>query len=52
MIGSGAKILGTCIISNGCIIGANAVVTRDIPENSIVIGANKILPCFQTDSNR
>ena len=43
MIGTGAKILGECKISNGCIIGANAVVTKDIPENSTVVGLNKIL---------
>lgn len=43
MIGTGAKILGECKIANGCIIGANAVVTKDIPSNCTVVGINRIL---------
>ena len=42
-IGAGAKIIGPVIIGNDVVIGANAVVTKDIPEGSIVVGANKIL---------
>ncbi|MDE5772865.1 MAG: serine acetyltransferase [Muribaculaceae bacterium] len=34
----GAKILGNVSIGNNVIIGANAVVTRDVPDNSIVAG--------------
>jgi len=37
-IGAGAKILGRIRIGNDAIIGANAVVTRDVPENAIVGG--------------
>ena len=33
MIGAGAKVLGDCKICDGCIIGANAVVTKDVPAN-------------------
>lgn len=35
----GAKILGNVTIGNNVIIGANAVVTHDIPDNSVVAGA-------------
>lgn len=38
LIGAGAKILGPIRIGNNCIIGANAVVVTDIPENSVAGG--------------
>lgn len=38
MIGSGAKILGNVKIGNNVKIGANAVVTKDIPSNSVAVG--------------
>ncbi|MEA3152402.1 MAG: serine O-acetyltransferase [Gammaproteobacteria bacterium] len=37
-IGAGAKILGRIRIGNGAIIGANAVVVRDVPDNTAVGG--------------
>lgn len=37
-IACGAKIIGKVTIGNNCIIGANAVVTKDIPDNAIVGG--------------
>lgn len=37
-IGLGVKILGTVHIGNNVKIGANAVVTRDIPDDCIVAG--------------
>jgi len=37
-IGAGAKVLGGVTIHKGAVIGANAVVTWDIPENAIVAG--------------
>ena len=37
-IGAGAKILGRIRVGNGVIIGANAVVTRDVPDNAVVGG--------------
>lgn len=43
MIGAGAKVLGDCKICDGCIIGANAVVTKDVPANCTVVSANKIV---------
>lgn len=37
-IACGAKIIGKVTIGNNCIIGANCVVTKDIPNNAIVGG--------------
>jgi acetyltransferase-like isoleucine patch superfamily enzyme len=37
-IGAGTKILMNCHIGDGAIIGANAVVTGDIPTNAIAVG--------------
>jgi len=37
-IGSGAKILGGISIGDGSVIGANAVVTKDVPAYSLVMG--------------
>ena len=37
-VGAGAKILGPIIIGAGSVVGANAVVTRDAPEDSILVG--------------
>lgn len=37
-ISAGARILGGITIGNNVIIGANAVVIKDVPDNSIVAG--------------
>lgn len=37
-IGAGAKVLGSVLIGDGAIIGANAVVTRDVPPRCTVAG--------------
>jgi serine O-acetyltransferase len=37
-IGSGAKILGAIRVGNNVLIGANAVVIMDIPDNCIAVG--------------
>jgi serine O-acetyltransferase len=42
-IGAGAKIIGGVRVGRGSIIGANAVVTRDVPAGSKVVGVNRIL---------
>lgn len=37
-IGPGAKIIGNIKIGNSVAIGANCVVTKDIPDNAVVVG--------------
>jgi serine O-acetyltransferase len=46
-IGPGAKVLGRVRIGRGATIGANAVVTRDVPSHCTVVGANRILGATQ-----
>ena len=38
VVGSGAQILGPVIIGKNAKVGANAVVTKDVPENAVMIG--------------
>ena len=37
-IGQGTKIIGAVQIGNNGAIGANCVVTKDIPDNAVVVG--------------
>lgn len=37
-IGPGAKIIGAVKIGNNVAIGANSVITTDIPDNAVVVG--------------
>ena len=43
-IGAGAKILGSVCVGRGATVGANAVVTKDVPMGRTVVGANQLLP--------
>ena len=38
LIGTGAKILGPITLGEGCKVGANSVVTKDVPPGATVIG--------------
>jgi len=38
VVGSGAQVLGPVIVGTFAKIGANAVVTRDVPEHAIMVG--------------
>lgn len=38
ILGAGCKIIGNVKIGANCIIGANAVVTHDIPPNTVAAG--------------
>ena len=38
VVGSGAQILGPVTIGKNAKIGANAVVTKDVPHNAIMVG--------------
>jgi serine O-acetyltransferase len=42
-IGTGAKIIGNARVGRGTVVGANAVVTRDVPPYCTVVGANRIV---------
>ncbi len=37
-VGTGAIILPRLRIGQGAVIGAGAVVTRDVPDNAVVVG--------------
>jgi serine O-acetyltransferase len=37
-IGSGAKILGTVVVGDDVVIGANAVVIKDVPPDCVAVG--------------
>lgn len=39
-IGAGAKIIGNVTIGNNCRIGAGTVVTKDVSDNSLVVGGD------------
>ncbi len=38
VIGAGAKVLGAIVVGEGSRIGANAVVVKNVPPNSVVVG--------------
>ena len=38
VVGSGAQILGPIVIGENSKIGANAVVTKDVPANAVMVG--------------
>ena len=38
MICAGAKVIGNVRIGNNVVVGANAVVTHDVPDNAVVAG--------------
>ena len=38
VVGSGAQVLGPIVIGKNAKIGANAVVTKDVPENAVMVG--------------
>ncbi|GBO83165.1 hypothetical protein [Marinobacter salsuginis] len=39
VIFAGAVVVGNISIGKNCIIGANSVVLRDVPDNSVCVGA-------------
>ena len=38
VVGSGAQILGPVVVGKNAKIGANAVVTKDVPANAVMVG--------------
>lgn len=51
-IGENAVILAGSRIGNGCIIGANSIISKAIPDNCIAIGANTVIKEFNVHTNR
>ena len=53
VVGSGAQVLGPLTVGKNAKIGANAVVTKDVPENAVMIGipAKNINTKSETDSS-
>ncbi|GEP19738.1 LbetaH domain-containing protein [Pediococcus argentinicus] len=56
IIADGAKVVGPVIVGDNSIIGTGAIITKDVPANSIAFGVNKIKkrdadydPIFYTD---
>ena len=37
-LGAGAKIIGSITVGNDVVIGANAVVTKSVPDRAVVVG--------------
>lgn len=42
IVADGAKILGPVVIGKNSLVAAGAIITKDVPENSIAYSANKI----------
>lgn len=42
-IGAGAKVIGQCKVGSNVIVGANAVVTKNVPDNYTVVGFNRLI---------
>jgi serine O-acetyltransferase len=40
ILGAGAKLIGNITIGNDCQVGANAVVTKDMPAGTVAVGVN------------
>ena len=43
ILGAGAVVLGDITVADGCTVGAGAIVTKDVPPGSTVVGINKLL---------
>ena len=44
IVADGAKILGPIIIGANSVIGAGAIITKDVPANSVAFGVNQVKP--------
>lgn len=44
VIGRGAVVIGDVTIGAGSYVGANAIVTRDVPSRHVCVGNNKVIP--------
>jgi len=44
VVADGAKILGPIVIGDNSVVGVGAIITKDIPANSVAYGVNKFKP--------
>ncbi len=53
VVGSGAQILGPVTVGKNAKIGANAVVTKDVPDNAVMVGipAKNVVENSGSDEN-
>lgn len=51
ILGYGCAVIGNVTIGNDVTIGAHAIVTKDIPSHSVVVGTNRIIPKRNSNSN-
>jgi serine acetyltransferase len=42
-VGAGAKVLGGIRVGHSAIVGANAVITKDLPCGATVVGIDQIV---------
>jgi len=40
ILGAGSKLIGNITVGNDCRVGANAVVTKDMPAGTVAVGVN------------
>ena len=46
-LGAGAIVLGGVAIGDGCVVGAGAVVTKDLPPGAIAMGSPAVIKSFR-----
>jgi serine O-acetyltransferase len=52
MVGAGAQVLGPITLGNGSRVGANAVVTKSVPENCTAVGnPARFISCEETSAS-
>jgi len=53
VLGAGAKVIGRVVVGTNVRVGANTVVTKDVPDNSVVVsGDQKIITKERALDNR
>lgn len=50
LLGAGCRVLGPIKVGEGAVIGANAVVTKDVPPHATIVGANRLVEVRCTSS--
>jgi acetyltransferase-like isoleucine patch superfamily enzyme len=50
-LGASVVVLGGVSIGNGCVVGAGAVVTKDLPDYSISLGVPAVVRSYRGEEN-